>query len=154
MDTIRGSLVGEMSLNVLAVAREGLKTVVAQITAAKFQPIEPAALPAMDNKAEPCNKKQEKQFCFEPAKKASGRNRLSLKRSSNVEARAIVRILEGCEPVVSRDGSGDDHSYDTSSGFRHEFEHSYTVNCDRLQPSKLKTRRVSSTKQRKLGQIL
>jgi len=47
IDTIRGFVIGEVNLGVVAVANKGLKTVVAQMTAARLQSIQSVALPGV-----------------------------------------------------------------------------------------------------------
>jgi len=150
IDTIRGSLVGDLHPNIIAVAKKGLKTVVAQITATRQQPIvnpEPLPIPQISN--EPGNKKLEKQFRFQTTKvKSRSRNQLSLKKPSLAEKSTIVRALEGKEILVSRTSSGEDHSYEKDC--RQQFEHSYNKVPD---TTITKRRRLSISLQRPIRRI-
>jgi len=124
MNSIRGSLAGDQDPNVIAITKEGLKTVIAQITAAKQHPVINLELPPVIHN-EPANKRQVKQLRFESTKvKASTRSKLSLRKPSRAEKLSIVTALEGKDLLVSRAATVNDHTY--LKDCQQEFEHSYT----------------------------
>jgi len=100
INTIRGSLVGDPNIDVIAIAKEALKAAVGQITAANLRPtVQPGTLPPpSQNTNESFNKKRDKQVTSEDGKPGSSKKKRRPRRKPSAsESLMFARAWEGQE---------------------------------------------------------